>query len=51
MRERALKRGKARLENRRALELWGGAAGTAQIDYRWYGVQTIVSDILLGLGR
>ncbi len=45
-RERAVKRGQARLENRRALELWGGAAGTAQMNYRWPNAQTIVLDIL-----
>jgi hypothetical protein len=45
-RERAVKRGQARLENRRALELWSGAAGTAQQNYRWPNAQTIVLDIL-----
>lgn len=49
-RERSLKRSQARLENRRALELWGGAAGTAQLDYRWDTVQTIIADIQRGLG-
>lgn len=48
-REHSLKRGQARLENQRALELWGGAAGTAQLDYRWNIVQTIVADIQAGL--
>jgi hypothetical protein len=49
-RERTLKRGQARLENPRALELWGGAAGASQLDYRWRTVQTIVADIQRGLG-
>jgi hypothetical protein len=49
-RERTLKRAQARLENPRALELWGGAAGASQLDYRWRTVQTIVADIQRGLG-
>lgn len=48
-REHNLKRAQARLENQRALELWGGAAGTAQLNYRWNIVQTIVADIQQGL--
>lgn len=50
-RERFRKRGKARLTNRRALELWGGAAGADQLVYRWPGANLIVSDILDGLER
>ena len=50
-RERFLKRGQARLENPRALELWSGAAGTARLDYRWGIAQTIISDILRGLSN
>jgi len=48
-RERYLKRGRARLVNREQLELWGGAAGTAPLDYRWGTTQTIVTDILRGV--
>lgn len=49
-RERFLKRGQARLDNQRALEQWSGAAGTAQLSYRWQRpVQTIISDIVKGL--
>ncbi len=48
-RERALKGGQARLENRRALELWGGASGASQLDFRWPISRTIVNDIVLGL--
>lgn len=48
-RERALKREQARLDNRRARELWNGEAGTAQLSYRWPVVQRIVLDILAGL--
>lgn len=50
-RERTLKRGLARLDNQRALEMWNGAAGTSQLDYRWRQAKTIVGDILEGLGR
>ncbi|MBI3969914.1 MAG: hypothetical protein HY332_01375 [Chloroflexi bacterium] len=48
-RERALKRGQARLDNRRALENWGGAAGSAQLTFRWPVAQRKVDDILTGL--
>jgi hypothetical protein len=50
-REVALKRGLARLENDRALELWGGEAGSAQLTYRWQVTQRIVADILAGLSQ
>ena len=45
-REAALKGGQARLGNPRALELWQGESGTAQLDYRWGTTQRILSDIL-----
>ena len=48
-REVALKRNRARLQNQRALELWSGAAGAGQLDYRWGVVNKIVNDILQGL--
>ncbi len=50
-RELALKGGLARLHNQSALELWNEAAGIYQIDYRWWGAQRIVSDILRGLAE
>ena len=50
-RERALKRGLARLDNRRALELWSGASGTAPLTYRWGTVRQIVQDIIDGLAE
>lgn len=50
-RERRLKRTLARLDNPRALEMWSGAAGTQRLAYRWQQAQTIVQDILRGLGR
>jgi len=48
-RERHLKKGLARLENRRALELWSGAAGTRQLDFRWAIARRILNDILEGI--
>lgn len=46
-REHRLKRARARIGNPRALELWTGAAGTAQMDYRWSRpVSTLINDIL-----
>jgi Family of unknown function (DUF6361) len=48
-RERALKGGQARLDNRRSLENWGGAAGSAQLSFRWPVAQRMVDDILSGL--
>lgn len=50
-RERSLKGTLARLENRRALELWNGAAGAAALDYRWPNAHRIVTDIQAGLTR
>jgi hypothetical protein len=48
-RERALKRTQARLDNGRALERWNGAAGTAQLNYRWRVSKKITGDIVAGL--
>jgi len=48
-RERFLKRGQARLENRRALDLWNGAAGTGRLDFRWGVAQSHLQDIHDGL--
>jgi len=46
-RERRLKRARARIGNPRALELWNGAAGTVQLDYRWNRpVKMLLNDIL-----
>jgi Family of unknown function (DUF6361) len=49
-RERSTKGSQARLFNRRALELWGGGAGAAQLTYRWPVVERMVNDILKGIG-
>lgn len=45
-RERFLKGPEARLGNPRALELWRGWSGSAQIDYRWRAVQDILADLI-----
>ncbi len=49
-REYAMKRNLSRLNNPRALELWGGAAGARQLNFRWNPiVREIVRDIRRGL--
>jgi hypothetical protein len=48
-RESYLKGPLARLQNARALEMWGGAAGAFQFDFRWGNARMIVSDIRAGL--
>lgn len=50
-RERQLKGGKARLHNRRALEMWSTAAGVGLLTYRWPTARSVVSDIHDGLNR
>lgn len=47
-REVWLKGGLARVRNERALELWNGAAGAAQLDLRWTNARRIIADILTG---
>ncbi|MDW7730776.1 MAG: DUF6361 family protein, partial [Bacillota bacterium] len=49
LRERRLKRNRARLENQRALEMWTGAAGTSVLSYRWEIARSMINDILAGL--
>ena len=55
-REVQLKRGRARLENQRHLELWGGRSGTGRMRYRWGassldGARMLLTDIFHGLER
>lgn len=50
-RERKLKGAKSRIDNRRSLELWSGAAGTGMLDYRWGITSKILADIFDGLGE
>jgi hypothetical protein len=45
-REVRLKRRLARLENKAALGMWGGAAGASQLDFRWRITQILLLDIL-----
>jgi hypothetical protein len=49
-REIRLKRGRSRFESPRHLEMWSGAAGTAQLNYRWPVANRIANDIIRGLG-
>lgn len=48
-REVQLKGGLARVKSDRALELWSGSAGAAQMDLRWGSARRIIVDILTGL--
>jgi hypothetical protein len=49
-RERLLKRGLARLDNRRSLEQWGEASGAGRLDYRWNPVvRDTVRDIQIAV--
>ena len=50
-RERRLKRGLARLQNPRQLELWGGSSGAGRLTYRWATARTMVNDIADGFVR
>lgn len=50
-REIGLKRSRSRFRSQRHLELWGGEAGTGQLDYRWSNARIVVNDIVAGLGR
>ena len=49
-REVRLKKGLARLRNRRARELWNGGSGSGQLNFRWPQAATAISDIARGLG-
>jgi len=48
-REIDLKRGRARLDNQRALEAWMGAAGDSQLDFRWDISKKMAKDIVTGI--
>ena len=51
-RERQLKRGQARVNGGRPLDLWGGDSGSRQLDYRWNAiVRQILTDIQDGRAR
>lgn len=48
-RERRLKGPLARLENKRALERWQGAAGVGQLNFRWSNASVLIDDIVTSL--
>jgi hypothetical protein len=48
-RETRLKKGRARLQNKRRLELWQGGSGAAQLDFRWKITEDLALDILRAL--
>lgn len=48
-RERRLKRGRARLVNKRALENWSGYSGTGRLAFRWNVASRLLDDIYEGL--
>lgn len=50
-RECHLKGERSRFKSQRHRELWSGAAGTSQLDYRWPVASRIANDIIRGLGR
>ncbi len=50
-RERQLKHSLARLQNRRALENWGGDSSTGRLSYRWRNARQIIVDVRDGLDR
>lgn len=50
-REYRLKRGLARLQNPRQLELWGGSSGAGRLTYRWGTGRTMVNDVVNGLNH
>jgi hypothetical protein len=49
-RERELKTSRSRLLNASAREMWKGAAGIRQLNFRWSNASIIINDILAGLG-
>ena len=50
-REHVNKGSLARLENRRALERWGGESGLGRLTYRWPNAHVVIQDIARGLRR
>ena len=48
-REIFLKGGRSRFKSKQHRELWGGAAGNFQMDYRWWVTKRIANDIIEGL--
>lgn len=48
-REALLKQGRSRFTSQRHLELWSGAAGAGQLEFRWNVAKRLTDDILNGL--
>jgi hypothetical protein len=48
-REMMLKRGRSRFQSKRHRELWGGASGNFQLDFRWWVARRIANDLIEGL--
>lgn len=48
-RERLLKRGQSRFDNRRALDQWSGHAGVFRANYRWARTSRLLADLKAGL--
>jgi len=48
-REVYVKGKRSRLENKRYLDMWGGASATSQLDYRWHIAKSFISDIKFAL--
>ena len=48
-REMALKRGRSRFGNRRALDQWGGSSGLGRMTYRWSTASTFLRDLAAAL--
>ncbi len=49
-REMYLKRGRSRFESKPHRELWRGASGAFQLDFRWWVAKRLTNDIIEGLG-
>ena len=50
-REFELKGARSRLENPTRLTTWTGDAGTSRMEYRWFRVRTMLSDLHRGIGQ
>jgi hypothetical protein len=50
-RELTVKGPRAKLHDRRYLQMWGGSSGMDQLDYRWSTARIIVNDVGHALGR
>jgi hypothetical protein len=44
-----LKRGRSRFRSKQHRQLWGGSAGSFQLDFRWWVARRLANDIIRGL--